>query len=300
MIVDSHLHVWDLRRCDYPWLGPALAPIDRTLTLADIETELDAHAVGGVVLVQSADDPADTAHLLAVADTHPRVLGVVAWAPLDDPTALEAMLPDYLDDPRVVGVRALIHEHPVEWLDRPAIERSLALLADAGLPLDVPTTGSAGLRPLPGWLERHPGLRLVIDHLGKPPIGGARAKRTDWFSLLGAVAEHPLTVAKVSGLYRAHGALADWTVDEVRPFVEDALALFGPSRLLAGGDWPIAVLAGGYDRTMTALTTLLAPLDPTERDEVLGLAALRAYGVDAGRIAAARAAHPHPTRKETP
>ncbi len=289
MIIDSHLHVWDLERCVYPWLDASAAPIDRTLELAEIEPALDRNGVGSVVLVQSADDDADTAYMLEVAAQNARVVGVVAYAPLDHPEALSRRLERYLEDPIVVGVRALIHNHPASWTDRPVVEESLAMLARAGMPLDVPTTGPEGLAPVTGWLQRHPDLRVVVDHLGKPPVGAGDAEMSRWRELLGAVAEHPLAVAKLSGLYSGTGPLDSWTVDAVRRVADDALGMFGPTRLLAGGDWPIAVLAGGYDRVWGAVRASIEQLDEGDRDEVLGHSAVRAYAIDPQRLAAARA-----------
>ena len=55
-----------------------------------------------------------------------------------------------------------------------------------------------------------------------------------------------------SGLYAARGPMDGWTIAQVRPVVETALELFGPDRLIYGGDWPISELAGGYARTWEA------------------------------------------------
>ena len=288
MIIDSHLHVWDLDRCTYPWLDEGAAPINRTITLDDIEPTLVRHAVGGVVLVQSADDDADTQYLRDVAAEHPLVVGVVAYAPLDDPEALGERLDDYLGDPVIVGVRALIHEHPLSWTERPAVDESFRMLAEAGLPLDVPTTSPEGLAPVVGWLERHPDLRVVIDHLGKPSLGRDPAALDRWRALLAAVAQHPLATAKLSGLYAGDGPLDSWKLDDVSRVAETAFDLFGAARLLAGGDWPIAMLAGGYDRVWGAISTATDGLSTADREAVLGLAAIRAYSLDPQRLAAAR------------
>ena len=67
----------------------------------------------------------------------------------------------------------------------------------------------------------------------------------------------------------------------MRPFVEDALEIFGPDRLLYGGDWPIAVLAGGYARTWHAMSDILAQLTADERAAILGGTAQRVYALPA-------------------
>ncbi len=55
-VIDAHLHVWDLERADYPWLGPHLAPIDVSFGIDDVRAELRSRRVDGVVLVQAADN----------------------------------------------------------------------------------------------------------------------------------------------------------------------------------------------------------------------------------------------------
>src|SRR5215831_5078364 len=109
-VIDSHLHVWDLARADYPWLGPDLAPINVSLSIEDVREDLRLARVDGVILVQAADNAPDTQTMFAVADTAPEVLGVVAWAPLGDPDRTESRIAVLRTDPRFVGVRVLIHD----------------------------------------------------------------------------------------------------------------------------------------------------------------------------------------------
>jgi L-fuconolactonase len=279
VIIDAHLHIWDLERAEYPWLTPAIGDLYRSIDFPEIAPVLRERGIDGVVLVQASDEQADTEVMLAAAARHPEIRGVVAWSPLDDPERLRADLDRWAHEPRIVGLRNLIHEHPPAWLDRPEVEQGIAVLAQARVPFDFVTADPAALAALAGITRRHPGLRVVIDHLGKPPIGGDAGDRAQWRRLLAECARHPLTVAKVSGLYAARGPMDAWTVDGVRPFVEDALELFGPDRLLYGGDWPISELAGGYARTWEAVRTILRALAPAEQDAVFGGTATRVYAL---------------------
>ena len=142
-----------------------------------------------------------------------------------------------------------------------------------------------GETPSPGWSpprERHPGLRMVIDHLAKPPIG--LADREPWWSLIAAAAENPNVSGKLSGLYSATGAPDAWTTEQVRPFFDRAVELFGPSRLMYGGDWPVAILAGGYTRLWEGLAPLLDSLSSEDRERVLGRTAADFYRIDPARL----------------
>ena len=284
MTIDAHVHVWDLGRADYPWLTPEIGDLYRSIDFAEIEPELVSRGIDGAILVQASDEAADTAVMLDVAARHPGVLGVVAWTPLDSPDQVARDLAAFADQPLVVGVRNLVHERPAGWVRRPAFVEGLVLLADHGLPLDVPTAAYPALADV-AWIGNQlPGLAIVIDHLGKPPIGGGEAQRREWRALISDCAQNPRVVAKVSGLYAAQGALDSWTVDQVRPFVEDAVEIFGADRLLYGGDWPIAELAGGYARTWDAITACLAPLSPDERTAVLEGTARRVYLGENGQL----------------
>ena len=109
-----------------------------------------------------------------------------------------------------------------------------------------------------------PELRIVIDHLGKPPFGGADWER--WRATLAGVAAHPSTVAKVSGL-QVPGR--PFTVDEVRPAWDVALELFGPERLMWGSDWPISVIVGGYGHAWDVTSSLIGELSDDEQERIL-------------------------------
>ncbi|MEO8263407.1 MAG: amidohydrolase family protein [Pseudolysinimonas sp.] len=280
MNVDAHLHVWDPERAEYSWLGPELSPIDRAVPFDEIAPTLARLGVDGVVLVQAADNAADTRLMLDTAAVHPEVVGVVAWVPLDEPDVVPAQLEALRENRLVRGIRNLFHARPLEWATSPPVDRGIALVAAADLTLDFVTGSPVALGDLPAIAERHPGLRLVIDHLGKPPIGGGDDERREWRRLLAAAAANPLTHAKLSGLYASVGALDSWTEEAVRPFVDDALELFGPDRLMWGSDWPIAVLAGGYERVREAIDGLLSSLSDSERGAILGDTARRFYDLD--------------------
>jgi L-fuconolactonase len=288
VIVDAHQHVWDLSRASYPWLDAALAPIDRTMELDEIAPAMRRAGVTATVLVQAADNADDTANMLRVADTHPEVVGIVAWVPLDMPDRAGEALDAWRHDQRVTGVRTLLHARSdPDWVLRDDVDAGLTLLEARGLCFDYVTSSPTALAHIPMISARHPELAIVIDHLGKPPIGGTAKDRAVWRDLIAAAAENPSVSAKLSGLYAATGDLGDWSIDLVRPFVDDALEILGPTRLMVGGDWPISVLAGGYDRTWDALRLLTGELDAADRVAVLGGTATSVYRLDPALLAAA-------------
>lgn len=281
MTIDAHVHVWNLGRGGYEWPDASVPALHRDLGVADLAPTLDRLGVDGVVLVQAADTVIDTENMLDEA-ADPRVRGVVAWADLGDaPDAFAADLARLRARPKVVGLRNLTHvKDDPHWVRGPRQRENIAQLVAAGLPLDMVTSSHVGLAEVVDTLEHVPDVRVVLDHLGKPPIGGSAMARREWRAALADIASDGRTTAKLSGLSSAVGPLDAWTPTQVAPFVQDALELFGPARLMYGGDWPVVLLAGGYERAWDAITGAVASLDPVERNEILDGTARRVYGLD--------------------
>lgn len=288
MIIDAHQHVWNPRRAAYDWLGPDLAELDRPIGMDEVRPSLARAGIDATVLVQSADNAEDTALMLDTAADAPEVAGIVVWLPLDRADDAARQLDALRRHPLahlIVGVRNLIHDRPdPDWLLRPEVGAGLALLEREGLPFDLVAVLPRHLELVPILSERHPDLRLVIDHLAKPPIGTGVDE--PWRTLIRNAASNPNVFAKVSGLYSAAGAPGDWTVDAIRGSIDTALEVFGPARLMYGGDWPISVTAGGYDRVWDGLAAVLSGLDAADQALVYGEVAQSFYALDAARLPA--------------
>jgi L-fuconolactonase len=269
-VVDAHLHIWDLERSEYSWLTPELGPLYATFTPEQAQVELEAAGIASAVLVQAEDSERDTDLMLEAAARHPWIAGVVGWVQLDDPAAAERGLGRDL-----AGVRHLVHDDPRDdFLSLSPVRRSLRLLAERGLPFDVPDAWPRHLAATADLAAAIPELRIVVDHLGKPPFGGDGWAR--WRATLAEVAARPNTVAKVSGL-QVPGR--PFTVDEARPAWETALELFGAERLMWGSDWPLTVLTGGYGHAWEVMSALIAELTPDEQAQVVSGTPTSVYGL---------------------
>lgn len=275
MLIDAHQHYWDPALVEYPWMDPGDPVIHRGYGPDDLEPHLARHGIDGTVLVQSADSDEDTDSMFAVADAHPHVWGIVAFVPLDDPQRTSDRLEELRARPRFSGIRSLIHDRAdPDWLLRPEVIESLRLLEAAAVPFDLVAVRPRHLEVLLAVREAVPGLRVVIDHLAKPPFDDG--PDAPWHSLIARVAALPGVHAKLSGLYpELVGAAAD-----LRPWIDRALELFGPERLMLGSDWPIAELAGGFDPVWERLVRHVDDLDETAASQLRAGTALRFYGLE--------------------
>lgn len=271
-MIDSHQHFWRIDRGDYGWLTPALAPIYRDFGPHDLAPILARHGIAQTILVQAAPTLDETRYLLQVARATPFVAGVVGWVDFDAADAADTIA-SIAVDPLLVGLRPMVHDIDDEdWLARRSLGPAFEAMVAHGLVFDA-LVRPQHLTPLVKVLERHPALPVVVDHAAKPRIGAGA--NDGWLRDLAAVAAHPQSACKLSGLLTE--APPGCAANTLRPYVDTLLALFGPGRLLWGSDWPVVELAGGYDRWWWLTHELLSPLDAEARERILGANAARVY-----------------------
>ncbi len=272
--VDAHHHVWRLARGDYGWMTPDL-PIYRDYGLDDLRPLLGD--VTATVLVQAAPTEAETRFLLDTARASAGLVrAVVGWADLASPTAPERVAALAGELPLLKGLRPMLQDIPdTDWVLRDEVRPGLDAMERAGLRLDL-LVQPRHLPLVPRLAERHPALPLVVDHGAKPRI--ADGAWEPWASDIARVARETAALCKLSGLVTE--AAPDWTVDDLRRYVDHLLEQFGPARIMWGSDWPVVCLAGGYVRWREATETLLAGLPSAERDAILGGTAARFYGFE--------------------
>src|SRR5262245_40310246 len=234
--------------------------------------------VDACVAVQARQTLDETRWLLALADAHPFIAGVVGWVDLQSPV-VEKDLEALARQPKLVGIRHIAQSEPDDrFLLRPAVLHGLALLEKYGLAYDVLIYS----RHLPVAAElaaRLPRQRFVLDHLAKPDIRG-RA-RDGWERDLRALAAQPNVCAKLSGLV-TEADWTRWTPGDIHPYLDVAFDCFGADRLMIGSDWPVCTVAGDYGRTMAVVTDYLATRPAHERDAVLGGNAIRFWNLQLG------------------
>jgi L-fucono-1,5-lactonase len=227
------------------------------------------------VLVQGACLDSDTDAICAMAESRPWIAAITAWLRLDDPARARVRLAELLERPKVRAVRHLIQgESDPHWIMREPVPESLALLEREGVVLELPVVYPDHFDDVVELAERFPGLVLVVDHLGKPPLGTGDLE--DWETKLRACAEAPNVVAKLSGLNTAISR-NDWTADDFVSVAAVAVDAFGAERMMCGSDWPVALLNGNYDRVWDAQRRVVEAVAPDEEAALLGGTASRVY-----------------------
>jgi L-fuconolactonase len=274
--IDAHHHLWDLDVRDQPWTAE-LPALRRSFGIDELRPTLVANEVDATVLVQTISVADETPELLALADAEPVIAGVVGWIDLTAPDAADqlARLQDGEGGGRLVGIRHQVQEEPdPRWLCRADVRRGLAAVGEAGLAYDL-LVKPQQLASAVDTVRALPDMRFVLDHAGKPAIRVGAIQ--PWHAEVAELAQLPNVAVKLSGLVTE--AADEWTVEQLRPYVDVLLQAFGPFRIMFGSDWPVCLLAASYREVVAAAQELTAQLSSAERDDVFGETAARWYGI---------------------
>ncbi|MEO1222727.1 MAG: amidohydrolase family protein [Pseudomonadota bacterium] len=256
-IVDTHLHIWDPSKIRYSWLD-GIDVLNRPYLLSDYNAHTQGVDIEAMVFVQCEADPPgyeqEAAWVAQNADTDPRLKGMVAWAPLEKGAAVAADLERLKQHKILRGIRRIIQFEPdLDFCLSPDFIEGVRSLRQFDLSFDIciDHRHMANVIAFAGKVDTVP---MILDHIGKPAIKDGALE--PWRSQMFELAQMDHVICKLSGVATEadHG---DWTVEQLRPFVDAALEAFGFDRVAFGGDWPVAVQAIAYPRWVEIVDEVL-------------------------------------------
>jgi L-fuconolactonase len=272
--VDAHVHFYRYDPVEYAWIDERMAVIRRDFLPEIAAAELGRAGVGGLIAVQARQTLAESEWLIELRRASPLIRGVVGWVDLQSnrlDETLDRLAPD------LVGVRHILQAEPDDaFMLRPDFDRGIQTLRRYALTYDI----LIHPRHLPHartLVDRHPDQPFVLDHLAKPFIKAHALE--PWATDLRELARRPNICAKLSGLV-TEADWQTWTRADLRPYLETALAAFGPQRLMFGSDFPVCLVAASYAEVYASIADFVGELSPSEQDDILGGNAARFYGVD--------------------
>jgi L-fuconolactonase len=276
MTIDAHHHLWKYSASEYGWIAPDMKVIRRDFLPDDLEKLMHHFGIEGTVAVQARQTLDETSWLLELSEKHPLIRGVVGWVPLTEGPGVKRSLERLAGNRRLRGVRHVVQDEPdPRYLLRKDFNEGVAALREFGLRYDILIFE----RHLPAAIEfvdRHPNQVFILDHGAKPRIKDKVL--APWDRNMRELAKRENVYCKLSGMV-TEADPQQWTPEGLQPYIDVALAAFGPRRLMYGSDWPVMLLAGDYVRWYGTVANAIARLSKTEQDRIMGGTAAEAYGI---------------------
>ncbi len=287
--VDAHVHLWDLERISYPWLTPpfsddgpngSVEPIAKTYLLDDYLADAAGWDVRGIVHVDAGAEAsaalAETEWLQGMADARGKPNAIIAFAALDDPN-VDALLAAHARHPNVRGIRHIVNWHADprrtyaarDLTQDEAWQRGYGMLAKHGLSFDLQAYPSQ-FPALARLIERHPDVQVVINHTGM----AVPSEWEEWRAGMKALAALPNVAVKLSGMGFTN---RPWTIDQARPYLLEAIELFGTDRAMFASDFPTDKLFGSFAQHLDAYAAIVADFAEDERRALFARNANRVY-----------------------
>jgi L-fuconolactonase len=268
-IVDAHVHLWELTQFPRPWLS-ALPELNRSCGLANYQEQTSGLPIAGLVYIETAVAAPygllEARWAISLAETDPRLQGVVAAAPLEDGLQVRPYLEALAAlGPLLKGVRRNLQEErdPEFCLQRDFVA-GVQLLETYGFSFDICVRHDQ-LPAVTRLVRECPTVSFILDHLGKPAIG--ERQLLPWCDQLAALAESPNVACKLSGLV-TEADWQHWRLEDLAPYVTHALDVFGLGRMLFGSDWPVLTLASSYRRWIETLDELTSHCSAPDRQRL--------------------------------
>jgi L-fuconolactonase len=188
-----------------------------------------------------------------------------------------AVLTRYATRPRFVAVRHVVQgESDPGFLARPAFNRGVSRLRAHGLVYDV-LIYAHQLPAAIAFVDAHPSQPFVLDHIAKPVIDSGRFDEA-WARSFREIAKRPHVTCKLSGVV-TEVRDANWSAAVIRPYLDVAIEVFGPARMMFGSDWPVCRLRTEYGDWVKTVQAITSTWSSAEQAAFWGGNASRIYGL---------------------
>lgn len=281
--IDAHHHLWRYTPEEFAWISDSMSTIRRDYLPADLEHELAAAGIDAAIAVQARTTLAETDFLLACAAQSAKIAGVVGWFPLTNwvqaslehssITDLRAELNRITANSLLVGFREIAQGQPSGFFDQPAFNDGIREITARNLTFDILVYANQ-IEEATRFIDRHPNQRFILDHAAKPPIASHQLE--PWRSDITKLGRRQNVVCKLSGLV-TEADWRHWSPEQLAPYIDVCVSAFSPSRLLAGSDWPVCLVASSYTGWWQTLRDYFAPFTHTEQAAVFGGNAQHVY-----------------------
>jgi predicted TIM-barrel fold metal-dependent hydrolase len=273
LIVDSQIHIWETDR---------MSPQHRQIPTYSKDEALKEMAEAGIdaAVIHPPSTLGEKVNVLAVEAVrqHPDKFCILGHFDLQSPER-ENIVKNWRQRPGMVGFRFTFNQpHQQSWWTDGSLDWFWAACEREGLPVGLLAGGH--MAAFGRIAERHPGLKLHIDHHGRS--GGANPpKDAAAFADLGemlALAKLPNVAVKLSGA--PSYSSEPYPYRNIHTYIRQIFDAYGPQRCFWGTD--ITRMPCSYRQCVTMFTEELPWLQGRDKELVMGQAICNWLGWNRG------------------
>lgn len=281
-IVDTHQHLWDLGKFNLPWtkgnekLGKSFTMTDYLAATAGLNVVKSVYMEVDVHPSQQRQE-AEYVLELCQRNDNPMAGAVISGRPASED--FKSYITPYKDSPYIKGVRQVLHTDntPRGYCLAPQFVKSVQLLGELGLSFDL-CMRSGELLDADLLVSQCPQTRFIVDHCGNMSVQETDPdKRAVWKKGMAALAARKNVVCKISGIIAS--ARENWKKEDLEPNVAYTLGVFGPDRVMFGGDWPVCTLTATYRQWVDTAKWLVRDASPADQRKMFHDNAVKFYGL---------------------
>jgi predicted TIM-barrel fold metal-dependent hydrolase len=230
IVTDSGLHVWQAPTPERPW-NIAKAHLEDPMSYEDLRVRMKEAGVDRAILVPPSFAGAYPEYSLEAAAKYPDQFAVMSPIPLNKPEGRK-VLEDLVGQPGMLGVRLTFHHEHDESLIRDGTADWFWPVAEK---MNIPVMMNAPSihKDVGGVAERHPNLRLILDHMGRQK-GMKDEKLGSSLSPTMRLAKYPNVYVKLTSTPSC--STEDYPYRNIHPHLRRLIEAFGPRRCFWGTD----------------------------------------------------------------
>ena len=286
-IVDTHLHLWDLKVLRLPWVASATGKAKDVLAhdhlLADYARASEGlkvtRAVSMEVDVAEEDEVKEAEYVtkLCQEGRSPMQAAVISGRPASRDFA--SYLDRFKGNRFVKGLRQVLHTPatPPKYCLEDTFVNGVRLLGDRGLSFDLCLKNDQ-LEVGAELIDRCPRTQFILDHCGNPHAGSSDLWRLARGLGQGRRDEEPQRDVQGFGhLRKRHRpGLAG---ERLAPVVRSVIDLFGWDRVMFAGDWPVVNLGASLKVWAETLKQIVREDSPANQSKLFRDNAIKFYGL---------------------
>jgi L-fuconolactonase len=275
MIVDSQIHLWAPETPDRPWIpgGQQRAHLPEPLTYQKFLPMMDEAGVDRAIIVPPTWPGDNNDHALEATARHPDRFAIMGRFPVER-SDMGRLLPGWKNQKGMLGIRVAFNHEKARWIVDGTADWFWSAAQEHDIPLMIFAPDSP--EAIGHIAQRHPKLRLIIDHMGLATRGPEHKRIRERIALVAPFAKYENVAVKLSAI----PGFSDepYPYRDMTEHLRKLVTAFGPRRCFWGTDLTHQRGKVPYRRYVTHFTEGLDFLSADDRRWIMGDALLEFLG----------------------